>query len=160
RDPGPDHRAACAGRRTRRPRTPRSRRDRWSEDLTTLVARAVLAALAARPVREVLGVAGGVGAVDQGRRHGLPLRTTVTRVAARHLPLRDCHFTHSPSARTLAARLRRLQNGRMDRRTLPPAPRARPIGGRWAPRAGVPGHPPGAHRTRCTTPDSRPGTAA
>ena len=39
----------------------------------------------------MLGTAGGVGAGHQGRRDGLPLRTPVARVAARHLPLRDCH---------------------------------------------------------------------
>ena len=62
-----------------------------SEDLATVGAGAVLAAGAARAVRQVLGTARGVGAGHQGRRDGLPLRTTVARVAARHLPLRDCH---------------------------------------------------------------------
>src|SRR5688572_15751986 len=62
-----------------------------SENLTTLGAGAVLTALAARAVRKVLGTAGGVGAGHQGGRDGLPLRTTVTRVATRHLPLRDSH---------------------------------------------------------------------
>ena len=62
-----------------------------SEDLATVGLGAVLAALAARAVRQVLGTAGGVGAGHQGRRDGLPLRTAVARVAARHLPLRDSH---------------------------------------------------------------------
>ncbi len=62
-----------------------------SEDLAALAASSVLTALGARVVRLHLGVARGVGAVDDRRRGGLPLRTTVTRVAARHLPLRNGH---------------------------------------------------------------------
>jgi hypothetical protein len=64
---------------------------RGSEDLATVGAGAVLTALAARAVREVLGTARRVGAGDQGGRDSLPGRATVTRVAARHLPLRDSH---------------------------------------------------------------------
>jgi hypothetical protein len=67
--------------------------NRWSEDLATVGASAVLAALPARAVREVLGTARRVGAGDQGGRDSLPGRATVARVAARHLPLRDSHFS-------------------------------------------------------------------
>ena len=79
-----------AGRRTAGGRRSHPRRD-WSEDRPTVGARAVLAALRAGAVRQVLGTAGRVGAGHQRGRDGLPLRATVTRVAARHLPLRDSH---------------------------------------------------------------------
>src|SRR5688572_33223253 len=62
-----------------------------SEDLTTLAARAVLATLGAGVVRLHLRVARRVGAVDQSGGGGLPRRPPVPGVAARHLPLRDCH---------------------------------------------------------------------
>src|SRR3954454_3073850 len=84
-------RALHAGRRTTNAPPPALP----SEDLTTVCARTVLAAVGAGAVRQVLGAAGGVGARHQGGGDGLPLRATVTRVAARHLPLRDSHLTHS-----------------------------------------------------------------
>ena len=62
-----------------------------SEDLATVGASAVLAARAARAVREVLRTAGRVGAGHQRGGDSLPLRATVPRVAARHLPLRNSH---------------------------------------------------------------------
>src|SRR5918999_1468802 len=120
-----------------------------SEDLTTVGRGAVLAALAARAVRQVLGTAGGVGARHQGRRDGLPLRATVTRVAARHLPLRDSHF-FSPQSFWLS-RLAGDPAG---------ATPGSPTAGRSVPRVHGPGRPPGVRRTRHTVPDSRPCTAA
>ena len=84
RDPGPDHRALRAARRCSAGllavRGPGDGRP-WRRTGRT----------AARAVREVLGAAGGVGAGHEGGRDGLPLRTAVTRVAARHLPLRNSH---------------------------------------------------------------------
>jgi hypothetical protein len=62
-----------------------------SEDLTTVGAGAVLAARTARTVRQVLLTTGGVRADHEARGDGLPGRTTVPGVAARHLPLRDSH---------------------------------------------------------------------
>ena len=88
-----------------------------SEDLATAGPGAVLAALTARAVRQVLGTAGRVGAGHQRRRDGLPLRATVARVAARHLPLRDSHCS---LLRSVLVLLKRRQGGpaRVDRRVV------------------------------------------
>ena len=122
-----------------------------SEDLATVGAGAVLAALAARAVRQVLGTAGGVGAGHQGRRDGLPLRATVARVAARHLPLRDSHCV------LLASRARSRSSAGWSLLELVPGS---PSAGRSPPRVRGPGRPPAAHHTRRTVRDSRPRTAA
>src|SRR5690606_32940400 len=120
-----------------------------SEDLAAVGAGTVLAAGPARPAREVLGATGRIRAGDQLGPSGLPLRTTVTRGAARHLPLRDSH-----GSTPLPGRWR----GR--RSHVCSALAGRPTWGRPAPRAGVPDRPRAWRRTRRTDPDSRPGTAA
>ncbi len=65
--------------------------DLGSGDLAAFAARSILTAFGACTVRDVFGIASRVGAVDKHVSSGLPLRTAVTSVAARHLPLRDCH---------------------------------------------------------------------
>lgn len=102
----------------------------------------------------VIGAAGRTGdvrelhvmalrALHQSRRRGLPLRTTVPRVAARLFPLRDGHF--SPPGFLLV---------------VPIGPAAPPTGRRRRRCGDGPGRRrPASHHTPSTGRDSRPGTA-
>src|SRR6187431_1994116 len=109
--------------------------------------RAVVAALvgATRRTRHVrLGERLALGAGRRGDGRRLPVGAARAGVGARHLPLRNGHVRSSSLSAWAAAR---------------PWPRGPPIGGR-SHRAGAPGPPRAASRTRSTARGSRAGTPA
>src|SRR3954451_18177547 len=130
-----------------------------SEDLATVGAGAVLAALGAGAVRQVPGTAGRVGARHQRRRDGLPLRATVPRVAARHLPLRNSHGVLLWSFAWTACWVV-LVSRRIVPVSATAGPAVRPTWGRPVRRDGGPDHPRAWRRTARTGQDSPPGTTA